>query len=71
MRSALFILLMFVALTSIVSGLLMISDPPGALLNLPLSTLQEFKLLRKRFRRQVACNLAGEGSLFVLITISN
>lgn len=41
MSSALFILLMFVALTSIVSGLLMISDPPGTLLNLPPDILRE------------------------------
>jgi CHASE2 domain-containing sensor protein len=41
MRSALFVLIMFVALTSIVSGLLMISDPPGTLLNLPLNILRQ------------------------------
>lgn len=45
MKSALFILIMFVALTSIVSGLLMISDPPGRLLNLSTDLLRntEFK----------------------------
>lgn len=41
MKSLLFILIMFVALTSIVSGLLMISDPSGKLLNLPLTLLND------------------------------
>lgn len=40
MKSLLFILIMFVALTSIASGLLMISDPPGKLLNLPPTLLK-------------------------------
>ena len=39
MRSLLFILVSFIAVTSTLSGLLMISNPDGGVLNLPLSLL--------------------------------
>ena len=39
MRSFLFILVSFIAVTSTLSGLLMISNPDGGILNLPLSLL--------------------------------
>ncbi|MDX2049093.1 MAG: hypothetical protein SFU87_20060 [Chitinophagaceae bacterium] len=40
MKSLLFILIAFIALTATLSGLLMISDPSGGILNLPLSLLE-------------------------------
>lgn len=40
MKTLLFILLAFVALTSLISGLIMMSDPEGAILNMPVSLLQ-------------------------------
>ena len=39
MKSLLFILVSFIAVTSTLSGLLMISNPDGGILNLPLSLL--------------------------------
>ena len=39
MKSILFILVAFIAITSTLSGLLMISNPDGGILNLPLSLL--------------------------------
>ena len=39
MKSLLFILIAFIAVTSTLSGLLMISSPDGSILNLPLSLL--------------------------------
>ncbi len=39
MKTLLFILVFFIALTSALSGLLMMSDPGGEILNLPLSLL--------------------------------
>jgi hypothetical protein len=41
MRSLLFFMVVFIALTSTLSGLLMISKPDGSILQLPLSLLQE------------------------------
>lgn len=40
MKTLLFVLVSFVALTSFFSGLLLISNPDGSILNLPLSLLQ-------------------------------
>lgn len=40
MKSLLFILVSFIAVTSTLSGLLMISNPGGAILNLPISLLE-------------------------------
>ena len=40
MKLLLFILVAFIAITSTLSGLLMISNPDGAILNLPLSLLE-------------------------------
>jgi hypothetical protein len=41
MKSILFILVSFIALTAILSGLVMISNPDGGILNLPLSLLYD------------------------------
>ena len=41
MKTFLFILISFIALTSTFSGLLMISKPDGEIMNLPLSLLEE------------------------------
>lgn len=40
MKTLLFILVAFVALTSVISGLIMMSDPEGVILNMPVSLLQ-------------------------------
>jgi hypothetical protein len=40
MKTLLFILVCFIAITATLSGLLMISNPDGGILNLPLSLLQ-------------------------------
>lgn len=41
MRTLLFLLISFVAVTSILSGLLMMSSPDGTLLHLPINVLKE------------------------------
>lgn len=41
MKSLLFILVSFIALTAILSGLVMISNPDGGILNLPLNLLHD------------------------------
>ncbi len=41
MKTLLFILISFVAITSIISGLILISNPDGSIMNIPLSLLKE------------------------------
>lgn len=66
MKTILFILVSFIAITAALSGLLMISDPGGSILNLPLSLLENTPFINYRIPGILLTTMVGGVNLIAV-----